>query len=62
MAGNAADDNKETRTISRNLQLAIRNDIKELNTEVLSRVQFIIRGMVTILVRFFSPIFMFTML
>lgn len=61
MAGNAADDNKETRTISRNLQLAIRND-KELNTEVLSRVQFIIRGMVTILVRFFSPIFMFTML
>lgn len=61
MAGNTADDNKETRTISRNLQLAIRND-KELNTEVLSRVQFIIRGMVTILVRFFSPIFMFTML
>lgn len=61
MAGNAADDNKETRTISRNLQLAIRND-KELNTEVLSRVQFIIRDMVTILVRFFSPIFMFTML
>lgn len=61
MAGNAADDNKETRTISRNLQLAIRND-KELNTEMLSRVQFIIRGMVTILVRFFSPIFMFTML